>query len=210
MNLHVFEAIYNRMKRALTRVLAFADVHFIHIKSRINQPGIFEYPSFFKPLLVIFYLTENYNCIMSNSNSKLTLVQLFAKKTNNTFQLISVFGYISIETVNTVCLGFSHEFTQFCQSWFYLKNGVKKVSRITYYWQRLHFFDCGAVFDLSAYFYPGHATLFGHLTRKQHVYQNQKEEAGNFQQGNPGLWSLQKYQVCGTIKYFPYTLKLGR
>ena len=25
-----------------------------------------------------------------------------------------------------------------------------------------------------------------------------------------GLWSHQKYQVCGRIKYFPYRLKLGR
>ena len=107
---------------------------------------------------------------------------------------------IYIETVNTVCLGFSHEFTQFCQSWFYLQNGVKKVSRITYYRRRLCFFDCGAVFDLSAYFYPGHVTLFGHLTRKQHVYQNQKEEAGNFNREILG---------CGAIKNTRFVAQLN-
>ena len=37
-----------------------------------------------------------------------------------------------------------------------------------------------------------------------------KERSWQLQQGNPGLWSHQKYQVCGTIKYFPYRLKLGR
>ena len=56
---------------------------------------------------------------------------------------------------------------------------------------KITFFDCGAVFDLSAYFYPGHVTLFGHLTRNQHVYQNQKEEAGNFNREILG---------CGAIK----------
>ena len=107
---------------------------------------------------------------------------------------------LNAETVNTVCLGFSHEFTQFCQSWFYLQNGVKKVSRITYYRRRLHFFDCRAVFDLSAYFYPGHVTLFGHLTRKQHVYQNQKEEAGNFNREILG---------CGAIKNTRFVAELN-
>ena len=37
-----------------------------------------------------------------------------------------------------------------------------------------------------------------------------KERSWPLHQGNPGLWSHQKYQVCGRIKYFPYTLKLGR
>ena len=83
-----------------------------------------------------------------------------------------------VETVHTVCLGFSHEFTQFCQSWFYLQNRVKKVSRINISRRGLCFSECRAVFDLSAYIYPGHVTLFGHLTRKQNVYQSQKEEAG--------------------------------
>ena len=55
-----------------------------------------------------------------------------------------------IETVNNVCLSFSHEFTQFCQSWFYLENGVKIVSRITYFAAEITFFECGAVFDLPA------------------------------------------------------------
>ena len=104
------------------------------------------------------------------------------------------------ETVNTVCLGFSHEFTQFCQSWFYLQNGVKNVSRITYYQRRLRIFNCGAVFDLSAYFYPGHVTLFGHLTRKQNVYQNQKEEAGNFNREILG---------CGAIKNTRFVAQLN-
>ena len=44
------------------------------------------------------------------------------------------------QTVNTVCLCFSHEFTQFCQSWFYLENGVKIVSRITYFAAQITFF----------------------------------------------------------------------
>ena len=104
------------------------------------------------------------------------------------------------ETVNTVCLGFSHEFTQFCQSWFYLQNGVKKVSRITYYRRRLRFFDCGAVFDLPAYFYPDHVTLFCHLTRNQHVYQNKKKEAGNFIKENLG---------CGAIKNTRFMAELS-
>ena len=112
---------------------------------------------------------------------------------NNKLTFSSPTKYVSEETVNTVCLGLCHKFTQFCQSWFYLQNGVKKVLRITYYQRRLCFFNCGAVFDLSAYFYPGHVTLFGHLTRKQHVYQNQKEEAGNFNREVepskiPSLW----------------------
>ena len=104
------------------------------------------------------------------------------------------------ETVNTVCLGFSHEFTQFCQSWFYLQNRVKKVLRITYYQRGLHFFECGAVFDLSAYIYPGHVTLFGHMTRKQHVYQSQKEEAGNFTRQILG---------CGAIKNTRFVAELN-
>ena len=37
-----------------------------------------------------------------------------------------------------------------------------------------------------------------------------KGRSWQLQQGNPGLWSHQKYQVCGPIKYFPYRLKLGR
>ena len=104
------------------------------------------------------------------------------------------------ETVNTVCLGFSHEFTQFCQSWFYLQNGVKKVSMITYYRRRLRFFDCGAVFDLPAYFYPGHVTLFCHLTRNQYVYQNQKKEAGHF---------IKEILGCGAIKNTRFVAELN-
>ena len=123
--------------------------------------------------------------------SSTIVTDFFANKTKLT---------VLYETVNTVCLGFSHEFTQFCQSWFYLQNGVKKVLRITYYWQRLHFIDCRAVFDLSAYFYPGHVTLFGHLTRKQHVYQNQKEEAGNFNREILG---------CGAIKNTRFVAQLN-
>ena len=37
-----------------------------------------------------------------------------------------------------------------------------------------------------------------------------KERSWQLHQRKPGLWSHPKYQVCGTIKYFPYTLKLGR
>ena len=70
-------------------------------------------------------------------------------KENDNFR----FGFVMHvlrETVNTVCLCFSHEFTQFCQSWFYLENGVKIVSRITYFAAQITFFECGAVFDLPA------------------------------------------------------------
>ena len=104
------------------------------------------------------------------------------------------------ETVNTVCFGFSHEFTQFCQSWFYLQNRVKKVLRFTYYRRGLRFFECRAVFDLSAYIYPGHVTLFGHLTRNQHVYQSQKEEAGNFNR---------QILACGAIKNTRFVAELN-
>ena len=115
-------------------------------------------------------------------------------------ECILFFLYVVSETVNTVCLGFSHEFTQFCQSWFYLQNGVKKVSRITYYRRRLRFFYCGAVFDLPAYFYPGHVTLFCHLTRNQYVYQNQKKEAGHF---------IKEILGCGAIKNTRFVAELN-
>ena len=95
------------------------------------------------------------------------------------------------ETVNTVCLGFSHEFSQFSQSWFYLQNRVKNVSRITYFVAQITFLRVQSYFDLSAYIYPGHVTLFGHLTRNQHFYQSQKEEAGNLNREILG---------CGDIK----------
>ena len=82
---------------------------------------------------------------------------------------------------------------------FIIKMG-SKVLRITYYRRRLHFFDCGAVFDLPAYFYPGHVTLSCHLTRNQHVYQNQKKEAGNFIKENLG---------CGAIKNTRFVAQLN-
>ena len=65
---------------------------------------------------------------------------------------------------------------------------------------KITFFDCGAVFDLPAYFYPGHVTLFCHLTRNQDVYQNQKKEAGHF---------IKEILGCGAIKNTRFVAELN-
>ena len=138
-------------------------------------------------------LTHRRRCTTADITVKFDTSELGIWSSNSNY------NHRRCETVNTVCLGFSHEFTQFCQSWFYLQNGVKKVSRITYYRQRLRFFDCGAVFDMPAYFYPGHVTLFCHLTRNQHVYQNQKKEAGNFIKENLGCGAIQNTRFVAQL-----------
>ena len=165
---------------------------------------------FYKRTMILIELIEPSSIFSVTSyfmfNYSTTLQQV-ACKTKRQFHFSDIskiqdlqFHLHFLETVNTVCLGFSHEFTQFCQSWFYLQNGVKKVSRITYYQRRLRFFDCGVVFDLPAYFYPGHVTLFCHLTRKQYVYQNQKKEAGHF---------IKEILGCGTIKNTRFVAELN-
>ena len=86
---------------------------------------------------------------------------------------------------------------------FIFKMGSKKCRGLHIIGEDYVFFDCGAVFDLPAYFYPGHVTLFCHLTRNQHVYQNQKKEAGNFIKENLGCGAIQNTRFVAQLNIFP-------
>ena len=74
---------------------------------------------------------------------------------------------------------------------------VKKWRRLRIRVAETQYFECGPVFDLFAYFFTGHVTLFGHLTNFQNVYQGQKKKQASTSTGKdwtvdtqniPGLW----------------------
>ena len=129
-----------------------------------------------------------------------------------------VFGYFSLlgmilndgsDVPHTVCLGFSHEFTQFCQSWFYLQNQVKKVSRITYFAASITFFWVRSCFWPVCIHLPWSCDPVWSPDQKAKCLPEPKGRSWQRKQGNPGRWNHQKYQVCGRFKYFSDRLKLG-
>ena len=76
-------------------------------------------------------------------------------------------------------------------------------AKITFFWLRSCFWPV-------CIFLPWSCDPVWSPDQKATCLPEPKGRSWQLQQGNPGLWSHQKYQVCGRIKYFPYTLKLGR